>query len=281
MSESRYRKLNPQHFVVFNAQIVSRGGRVLGQVDLDLTKDAATLTEVARQAGEDLFVLYESHAFPAWKPLPSSLARPLRNAIWWTQAERRDEDLFLPVDSPLRQQKRVALNCRTGRWRGNAAYSLDLWGNPDWECCNYSGAVVELACIPPKHLCRTEDSTPSEEFMVAPSTTRGRSVRPVFFHRTGLLEYVWFSHGAALPAILYDNSVALLGPLRFKRHRDAGAIHIHRSGKFLGYIWPCDISAPEAVAKAQAKLRKLAGRNARNYGFGRADDSTIATEGRS
>jgi hypothetical protein len=76
----------------------------------------------------------------------------------------------------------------------------------------------------------------------------------VFYHRTGLLDYVWFSHGAAVPAILYDHIVRRLDSVRFTWHRDSSAIHFRQAGEVVGLFWPCHISAPEVVAKARRRL---------------------------
>jgi len=76
----------------------------------------------------------------------------------------------------------------------------------------------------------------------------------VFYHRVGLLDYVWFSHGAAVPAILYDHTVRRLDSVRFTRHRDSSAIHLRQAGKVVGLFWPCGISAPEVLANARRRL---------------------------
>ncbi len=123
--------------------------------------------------------------------------------FWWTRIRREDEDLFLPLDAGPLRRKRVRLNCSIGRWQNQPAYSVDLWDNPEWESGrNLSGAVVQVLGRPPKGLRPT---VKNEVFTAEISKTRGRHVRPVFYHRAGLPEYVWFSHRAAVPAILYDH----------------------------------------------------------------------------
>jgi hypothetical protein len=67
-SKSGYYKRHRSHFVVFNAQVCSLGGRVLKQADLDLTLDGEKLTQAARVAGENFYVLYENDPSPFWKP---------------------------------------------------------------------------------------------------------------------------------------------------------------------------------------------------------------------
>jgi len=69
-----------------------------------------------------------------------------------------------------------------------------------------------------------------------------------------LLDYVWFSHGAAVPAILYDHTVRRLDSVRFTWHRDSSAIHLRQVGEVVGLFWPCHISAPEVLANARRRL---------------------------
>jgi hypothetical protein len=251
-SKSGYYKRHRSHFVVFNAQVCSLGGRVLKQADLDLTLDGEKLTQAARVAGENFYVLYESDPSPFWKPGSIPMARVLRDAVWWTRIHREDEDLFLPMNSGPLKRMRVRLRCGLGRWQNQPAYSVDLRDNPAWGSGrNMSGAVVQVLGHPPRGLRPTEKD---EVFTAEISKGRGRPVRPVFYHRVGLLDYVWFSHGAAVPAILYDHTVRLLDSVRFTWHRDSSAIHLRRAGEVVGLFWPCHISAPEVVAKARRRL---------------------------
>ena len=212
-SKSGYYKRHRSHFVVFNAQVCSLRGRLLKQADLDLTLDGEKLTQAARAAGENFYVLYENDPSPFWKPGSIPMPRVLRDAVWWTRIHREDEDLFLPMNSGPLEKKRVRLRCSLGRWQNQPAYSVDLWDNPAWGSGrNMSGAVVQVLGHPPRGLRPTEKD---EVFTAEISKTRGRPVRPVFYHRVGLLDYVWFSHGAAVPAILYDHTVRRLDSVRF------------------------------------------------------------------
>jgi hypothetical protein len=258
-SKSGYRKYYRGHFVVFNAQIFSRRGRVLKTADLDLTLDAEKLNAAARVVGENFFVLEENSPNPFWQPGSTPISRILRDAVWWTRIHPRDEDLFLPLDAGPLRRKRVRLNCSTGRWQNRPAYSVDLWNNPEWESGrNLSGAVVQVLGHSPKGLRPTEKN---EVFTAEISKTRGRPVRPVFYHHVGLLEYVWFSHFAAVPAILYDHTVRLLDSVSFTRHRDSAAIHLRQAGEVVGLCWPCYISAPEVLANARRQLNRRFGKN--------------------
>jgi hypothetical protein len=253
-SKSGYCKRHRSHFVVFNAQICILGGRVLKQADLDLFLDAEKLTAAARAVGENLFVLYEHDPSPFWKPGAIPVPRVLRDAVWWTRIHREDEDLFLPMNSGPLEKKRVRLRCSMGCWQNRPAYSVDLWENPEWESArNMSGPVVQLLGHPPRGFRPTDEN---EVFTAEISKTRGRPVRPVFYHRTGLLDYVWFSHGAAVPAILYDHTVRPLDSVSFTWHRDSSAIHLRQAGEVVGLCWPCGISAPEVLANARRRLSR-------------------------
>jgi hypothetical protein len=83
-SKSGYRKYYRGHFVVFNAQIFSRRGRVLKTADLDLTLDAEKLNAAARVVGENFFVLEENSPNPFWQcPVrPNALHAALCCGLW-------------------------------------------------------------------------------------------------------------------------------------------------------------------------------------------------------
>jgi len=251
-SKSGYCKRHRSHFVVFNAQVCNIRGRVLKQADLDLTLDGEKLTQAARAAGENFYVLYENDPRPFWEPGSIPMPRVLRDAVWWTRIHREDEDLFLPMNSGPLERKRVRLPCSLGRWQNQPAYSVDLRDNPEWGCGrNLSGAAIQVLGQPPRGLRPTDEN---EVFTAEISKTRGCSVRPVFYHRVGLLDYVWFSHGAAVPAILYDHIFRRLDSVRFTWHRGSSAIHLRQAGEVVGLFWPCRISAPEILAKARQRL---------------------------
>jgi hypothetical protein len=76
-----------------------------------------------------------------------------------------------------------------------------------------------------------------------------------------LLDYVWFSHGAAVPAILYDHIVRPLDSVRFTWHKDSAAIHLRQAGEVVGLFWPCHISAPEVLAHARRRLFRRFAKN--------------------
>ena len=150
-SKSGYCKRHRSHFVVFNAQVCNLRGRLLKQADLDLTLDGEKLTQAARAAGENFYVLYENDPSPFWKPGSIPMPRVLRDAVWWTRIHREDEDLFLPMNSGPLERKRVRLRCSLGRWQNRPAYSVDLRENPAWGSGrNMSGAVVQVLGHPPR-----------------------------------------------------------------------------------------------------------------------------------
>lgn len=246
-------KSHPEHFAVFNAQVFIRRGRILKQADLDLSGDAMQLTAAAHAAGENLYVLYENSPHPFWMPGSLPIARVLRNAVWWTRIRLRDQDPFLPLPQ-YRRVKSPELKCAVGEWRARAAYCVSVWDNPEFASSNTTGAMVQLWEERPSGLQEIErEESELERYPV--NTTRGRPVRPVFYHRCGLLEYIWFSHGAALPAALYDCSLRHLGSVKFDTHRDTRAIQDRRGSDVIGLVWPCSIAAPEVTASARRQLR--------------------------
>jgi hypothetical protein len=254
-SKTRYCRRNRGNFVVFNAQLFTARGRVLKQADLDLTLDGQKLTEAARASGQNLYVLYEKDPPPFQTPGDKPISAVLREAVWWTRFRPQDQDRFLPLTADPLWKKEVRLRCATGHWQKQPAFSVDLWGNPGWESLrNYSGAAIQLRGHRPRGFRPAEQAG---TFTAEVSTTRGRPVRPVFYQHNGVLDYVWFNHGAAIPAVLYDHTLRLMQGLNFSVHRDNSAIHIRREGKVLGLCWPARITAPEVIQNARAELRRL------------------------
>jgi hypothetical protein len=252
LSKAAYHKERSDHFCVYNAQLFWCYGRILRSVNLDLTEDAEKLTAVARSVGENLYVLHEGSPFRWWKPGSAPMAMVLRDGIWWTSIRPEDEDRFMPMDSNREQGERLV--CTVGTWNSRPAYSLDLWTNPQWGGCNTSGAVIQLFGRPPAGLVQAEEK---EVFTGDMATGRGRPIRPLFYHQSNLLEYVWYSHGAAVPAVLYDYSIRLLRrPVTFTVHGGHEAIHVHQGGEPIGLVWPCDINAPRVRHAAQRHMRE-------------------------
>ena len=254
-SKTGYRRALPKHFVIFNAKVFTRRGLVLKSADLDLTLDAEQLTAVARAIGENLFVLYENDPAFFWRPGSTPMSTVLQYAIWWTCIRSEDQDTFIAVDaSHPRRPRGKPIACTVGTWQGRPAYSVDCWTNPTCGGCNTSGAVVELRGHPPRNL---QVASRDKVISAGMSATRGRATRPMFYHRSGPLEYVWFTHGAALPARLYDCCIRQRASVTFTIHRDTDAIHIRRDGEVIGLIWACGIAAPEVVARARQYLRSV------------------------
>jgi hypothetical protein len=250
LSKSGYAHRHRGHFLVFNSQIFTQHCRILKGVDLDLTLDAEKLTKAARVAGQNIYVLNEASPSPFWNPGSLPISQVLRNAVWWSRIFPGDEDCFLPLK--YRPTRHPNLLCTTGLWRGREAFCLDFWTNPKWNSCNTSGAVVELFGGPPNGLRRNKNGDAITSNI---STSRGQYVRPSCFHRSGLLEYIWFSNFQAVPALLYDWAVRFLGEsIDFTWHRDSRAIHMWRAGEVVGLLWPCGIAAPEVVATARRHL---------------------------
>jgi hypothetical protein len=254
-SKTGYCRCHPKNFVVFNAQVLSQRDRILKQVDLDLTLDAENLAAAARAAGENFHVLYENRPHLAWQPESGPMSPVLRDAVWWTRIRAEEADVFLPPDSVKKRLTRTCLACSTGFWQGQCAFAVDVWLNPEWHNQHMSGAVICLIGQPPKHLRVAERAKRNEEFEKEPSRTRGRAVRPVLRQKSGLLEFIWFSHGVAVPAVLWDNSMRLMTDVTFTIHTGSAAIHIRRQNKVIGLIWPCSVRAPEVAANAHAHLK--------------------------
>jgi len=254
-SKMGYIRRNPDHFVVFNAQLFSDSERIIKQADLDLTLEGQKLTEAARALGQSFYVLLENDPTPFWKPGDKPVSAILREAVWWTRCRPKDEDRFLPVASGPLWTKQARLRCVTGEWKEQPAYSVDLWGISEWQSLrNYCGAAVQLTGHPPQGFRSTEQKV---DFAAQVSLTRGRSVRPLFYQRSGFLSYVWFSHGAAIPAVLYDQTLRSMEGLSFTVHQHNSAIHLRRSGKVVGLCRSAGILAPEVVENARAELKRL------------------------
>ena len=59
-SKSFYRQEHPDHVVIFNANVFTESSGKVWWGDLDLTLDGDTLSSIAKEIGESLYVLYES-----------------------------------------------------------------------------------------------------------------------------------------------------------------------------------------------------------------------------
>lgn len=254
-SKTGYCRRNRDHFVVFNAQIFTPRGRILKQADLDLTLDGARLTEAARAVGQNFFVLYENDPTPFWNPGDRPISSTLREAVWWTKCQQKDQDWFMPLASGPLCKKHMGLRCVAGHWREQMSFSVEFWTNRHLESMrNYSGAALLLVGPPPKTIQVVEKR---QHLDAETSPTRGRCVRPVTYHHTGMLDYVWFNHGAAIPAILYDHTLRLMERLSFSVHRGNSAIHVQRDEEVVGLCWPVGISAQEVIQRARAELKRL------------------------
>lgn len=61
-SKSGYRDRFPDHFIIFNANIVIESRGKVWYGDLDITIDGPKLSEVSKKLGENLYILYEMDA---------------------------------------------------------------------------------------------------------------------------------------------------------------------------------------------------------------------------
>src|SRR5271168_5450085 len=80
-SKSGYCKRHRSYFVVFNAQVCNIRGRLIKQADLDLTLDGEKLTQAARVAGENFYVLFENDPSPFWVRASIPMPRVLLDAV--------------------------------------------------------------------------------------------------------------------------------------------------------------------------------------------------------
>jgi hypothetical protein len=198
------------------------------------------------------------------------ISQVLRNAVWWTRIRPRDQDYFVPLPAHFPRAKPPQLTCAVGMWQGRPAYSVSVWASREFDSSNTRGATVQLWGEPPKSLRVIEKET--DLIPDAVNTSRGRPVRPVFYHRCGLLEYVWFRHGAALPAVMYDCCLAHLESVKFDTHRNTRAIQLRQGSEVIGLVWPCSIVAPEVTASAQRQLNASYLGSATHPNFGRGPD---------
>lgn len=166
---------------------------------LDLTVDADNLTAAAREAGENLYVLCESDPHFLWEPGSMPVQQVLCSVTWWTRIRPEDQDVFFPVTATRRHSTRLPLTCVKGQRQGQPAYSITCWENGEIDNTNMTGAALEIAGQPPKEL-RIKETERGVDLSKPPSPTRGQSVRPGFYQQSGLLEYVWFACGFAMPA---------------------------------------------------------------------------------
>ena len=57
--KDKYRKSNPSHTILFNANIATIEDGKIWWGDIDLTSDREVLTEIARDMGKDLYIVPE------------------------------------------------------------------------------------------------------------------------------------------------------------------------------------------------------------------------------
>lgn len=81
-SKGDYMHQNPTHLSVFNANIVTITDGKIWYGDLDITKSADTLKEIAKELGEPLFILREMDARFENEDKPAS--EMIKKAVWNT-----------------------------------------------------------------------------------------------------------------------------------------------------------------------------------------------------
>jgi hypothetical protein len=257
-SKSAYCRKFPKHLVVFNSKVCSRHqGIVLSGADLDLDLDAEKLTRAAKQAGENFYILPE-HKPKMFYNGPLSFKRIFCSAVWWTQIRDEDQDVFQPIGSRLHPIKRVQLVCTVGKAGGKPFYSTTCWDNPLLDSDHMAGAVVDLFGIPPAHFQQQKVSK-GTSCPVSTPLSIGRTVKPVFYHRCGEERYVWFNHLQPVPALLYDECLSNLEPLKYTIHQKVQAIHVWQDKRLLGLVWPASFIPAQVVESARAEMGRLRG----------------------
>ncbi len=255
LSKSAYRRGFKDHFVIFNAKILTRRHLLASGADLDLTVDAAKLTVAAKEVGEDFFILPEFVPSAFWEPRGEPLDGVIANAVWWTRTQSVNRDFFLPIGK-LRKKHGPRLNCTVGTWLGQPAYSVSCWENDAIYNQNLTGSAIDLIGIPRKEFI-VKCAETAGKFSASPSQTPGRPIRPLLYQRAGPVEYVWFSNCFSVSAFLYLHTVAKLGCISFTIHRDVEAIHLRLGRKVIGLLWPNSFTPPHVAKSAQLQLRLM------------------------
>lgn len=87
-SKSRYKEMNPNHFVVFNANIIIKSKGKINFGDVDITKDEKILKTISKELGETLYVLYESDC--RFENEDKSINDLIKKSVWNTECEWYD-----------------------------------------------------------------------------------------------------------------------------------------------------------------------------------------------
>lgn len=87
-SKSRYKEMNPEEFVVFNANVVHPKDGKIWNGDLSITKDEKTLKNISKELGEPLYVLYESDCRFENENRP--ITELIEKSIWDTECDWSD-----------------------------------------------------------------------------------------------------------------------------------------------------------------------------------------------
>jgi hypothetical protein len=255
-SKTGYRQRHPDHQIICNAMIFTRHLLVLRMVDLDLMLDGPTLTAVAKVLGEDLFVLPQGDPDFSWQPSSIPLRQDLGNAVWWTRIEPANQDVFLPVADAVRLSRRFRLVCTVGTWQGKPAYALNCWENEELYNQNFVGGAVEFLGRPPAGMS-TKRCVEENEISVRPSKNRGRRVYPVFLQHSAMLQYIWFSNGMSVPAVLFGATAGRLNSVSYTNHTDVTAIHVREQRAVIGLLWPNSFTPAETMRSAHQELCRV------------------------
>lgn len=83
-SKTAYREMNPNNFVVFNANIVVPSKGKIWYGDLDITKDSDTLKKISEEINEPIYVLKEMDA--RFENENDEIDELVKRAVWSTNS---------------------------------------------------------------------------------------------------------------------------------------------------------------------------------------------------
>jgi len=71
-----------------------------------------------------------------------------------------------------------------------------------------------------------------------------------------MLDYIWFSHGVPVPAVIFGATVGRLDSVSYTCHNDVTAIPIRRQKAVVGLLWPSSF-VPTAARAAHLELCRV------------------------
>ena len=87
-SKSKYKEMNPDNFVIFNANIIHPEDNKIWHGDIDITEDHKKLKNISKELGEILYVLYESDC--RFENEDRSINELIKKSVWDTESKWYD-----------------------------------------------------------------------------------------------------------------------------------------------------------------------------------------------